>query len=95
MSEELPEMPEPIDVRNNPESRAGEADTTTRVARASDGGAPPREAPRAGEAPEESEGGTADGNPLAGITISEEDLEESVPGDDGPTGLDGPTAGHA
>ena len=95
MSEDQPEMPDPIDVRNNPESRAGEADTTTRVSRASDGGAPPHDAPEAGEMPEESTGGTADGNPLAGMTISEDDLDESVPGDDGPTGLDGPPAGHA
>ncbi len=95
MSEELPEPEPPIDVRNNPESKAGDADTMSRVSRASDGGAPPREAPRAGEAPDRSDGGTAEGSPLDGVTISEEDLEEAVPADDGPTGEDGPPAGHA
>ena len=45
------QTPEPVDVRNNPESRAADAQTTSRVARASDGGAPPRDAPAAGELP--------------------------------------------
>lgn len=86
---------EPIDVRNNRESRAASADTSARVARASDGGAPPREAPAAGELPEQTEGGTAAGNPVAGVTIDRGDLDDAVPGDSGPNELDGPTAGHA
>ncbi len=89
-----PELTE-IDVHNNRESKAGEAQTTTRVARAGDGGAPPRDAPDAGELPEPSVGGVAEGNPVAGVTISDADLEDAVPGDDGPNELDGPTAGHA
>lgn len=87
--------PDPIDVRNNPESRAADAQTTSRVARASDGGAPPREAPAAGELPETDDGGTASGNPVAGVTISEGDLDEAVSADTGPTGDEGPPAGHA
>ena len=87
--------PEPVDVRNNPGSRAADAQTTSRVARASDGGAPPRDAPATGELPETEEGGAASGNPVAGVTISEDDLKEAVPGDTGPTGDEGPPVGHA
>jgi hypothetical protein len=88
------EPPEPVDVRNNPESRAGARDGITAVARASDGGAPPRDAPEAGELPVRETGGTADGNPVAGVTISAEDEEEAVSGDTGPLdlGQDGSTA---
>lgn len=82
-----PDVPEPVDVRNNPESRAAAANAPTAYARASDGGAPPRDAPEAGELPEDEVGGTADGSPVSGVTISEEDRAESVPGDTGPTEL--------
>lgn len=95
MSSDLSEQREPIDVRNNPESRAGSADASSRVSRANDGGAPPRDAPDAGELPEDLAGGTAEGNPVAGVTISDEDREAAVPGDTGPNELDGPPAGHA
>jgi hypothetical protein len=78
------ETPEPVDVRNNPESRAAERDATTSVARASGGGAPPREAPPSGELPEQEEGGTSDGNPVSGVTISAADQAEAVSGDTGP-----------
>ncbi|MET0695779.1 MAG: hypothetical protein ABWY56_17735 [Propionibacteriaceae bacterium] len=81
------ETPEPVDVRNNPESRAAERDATTSVARASDGGAPPRDAPDAGELPVRETGGTADGNPVSGVTISAADEEEAVSGDTGPLEL--------
>lgn len=91
----MSESNEEIDVRNNPESRAAEANAASRVARASDGGAPPREAPPAGAVPEDVEGGVASGNPVEGVTISDEDLDEAVPGDTGPTGDEGPPAGHA
>lgn len=86
---------EGIDFRNNPESRAAQADSSTRVARASDGGALPRRAPDAGELPEDVEGGAASGNPVSGVTISDEDREEAVDGDTGPTGREGPSVGHA
>ena len=78
------EPPEPVDVRNNPESRATERDASTSVARASDGGAPPRDAPDAGELPTREVGGTADGNPVSGVTISAADQQDAVPGDTGP-----------
>lgn len=77
------EPAEPVDVRNNPESRAGERDGASIVARASEGGAPPRDAPSAGELPTAEVGGTADGNPVSGVTISEADQEEAVSGDTG------------
>lgn len=81
------DVPEPVDVRNNPESRAAAANAPTPVARASAGGSPPRDAPEAGERPEDETGGTAEGNPVAGVTISADDLAEAVPGDTGPTEL--------
>jgi hypothetical protein len=84
------ETPEPIDVRNNPESQAAEAGRSSLVSRASDGGAPPRDAPESGEMPEAMTGGTADGSPIDGVTISEADAEEAVSGDTGPNELDPP-----
>jgi len=90
------EAAEPIDPYNNRESRAAASDTSIAVSRASDGGAPPREAPEAGELPEAMEGGTADGNPVAGVTISKADADEAVQGDDGPDGsTPRSSAGHA
>ncbi len=75
----MPDEPnKTVDVRNNRESKAASSDAITRVGRASDGGAPPREAPEAGELPESLEGGTAAGNPVAGVTISEEDAADAV-----------------
>ena len=94
MSDEQPEQTE-IDVRNNRESKAGSADSTQRVARASDGGAPPRDAPRAGELPEQTTGGTAAGNPVAGVTIGDADRKDAVSGDTGPIGDEAPAVGHA
>jgi hypothetical protein len=90
------EPAEPIDVRNNPESRAAAATRPSAVSRASDGGAPPREAPEAGDLPEPVEGGTAEGNPVAGVTISGADAAVAVQGDDGPDGSTPRSgAGHA
>lgn len=87
---------EPVDVRNNPESRAAERDAHSSVARASDGGAPPREAPASGELPAATEGGAADGSPVSGVTISPEDQEDAVSGDTGPDELGPPrTTSHA
>jgi hypothetical protein len=75
-----------IDARNNPESQAAEADRPSGVARASDGGPPPADAPPAGERPAPAESGTAGGDPTAGVTISDADKEDAVSGDTGPTG---------
>jgi hypothetical protein len=80
----MTEPAQPVDVRNNPESRAAEADTSSSVARASDGGAPPRDAPGSGELPARETGGTADGNPVSGVTISPDDEQQAVSGDTGP-----------
>lgn len=90
-----PAVPEPVDVRNNRESAAAAADTSTTTARASDGGAPPKDAPSAGELPETVEGGAASGNPVAGVTISEEDRAAAVEPESGQTEQEGPPAGHA
>jgi len=78
---------EPVDVRNNRESRAAERDASTSIARASAGGAPPRDAPKSGELPVAETGGTADGNPVAGVTISDADIKDAVSGDTGPDEL--------
>lgn len=74
MTEPTPE----IDPRNNPESRAGERDSTTSVSRASDGGAPPKDALPAGTEPDVNPGGTAGGDPLAGLVMDEDDAKEAV-----------------
>lgn len=93
-SAETPDLQE-IDVRDNRESKAYAANATQRVARASDGGAPPREAPRAGEMPEHGEEGTAAGNPVAGLEIDPSDREEAVEPSQDAMEVDGPTVGHA
>ena len=77
----MPDEPlETVDVRNNRESKAGAADSLSRVARGGDGGAPPRDAPAAGDLPASEEGGTAAGSPVAGVTISDEDARDAVKG---------------
>lgn len=73
-----------IDVRNNRESQAGDQRSTSSLARASDGGAPPKDAPAAGELPTRETGGAASGDPVSGVTISKADQEEAVSGDTGP-----------
>ncbi|SDE31567.1 hypothetical protein [Auraticoccus monumenti] len=73
-----------IDVRNNPESRSGAADTTQSVARASDGGAPPRDIRTEGVRADPDPSGTRGSDPLAGVTASPEDVEEAVTPDTGP-----------
>jgi hypothetical protein len=81
----MPDEPNPtVDVRNNRESKAGASGAMSNVARASDGGSPPRDAPDAGEMPESMDGGTAAGNPVAGVTISDEDARDAVKGRPGP-----------
>ena len=94
-NDQSPADDDQIDVRNNRESKAAAANATSNVARGSDGGAPPKEAPAAGELPETHEGGAASGNPVAGVTMSQEDLENAVEPDTGPTGNEGPSVGHA
>ena len=78
----MPDEPlETVDVRNNPESRAAASSTSSSVSRANDGGAPPRDAPESGELPTAVEDGTAAGNPVAGVTISEADAADAVKAD--------------
>ena len=77
-----PEPHEGIDAANNPDQRAYERDQSSPLSRASDGGAPPTEAPAAGEAPTVS--GTGAGDPLAGVHIDTDDAADAVEGDQGP-----------
>lgn len=76
-----------IDIRNNPESRAGERDSMSSVARASDGGAPPKDLLADGEQPDPDPDGTAGGDPLAGVGMSAADSEDTVTPDTGPDEL--------
>jgi hypothetical protein len=92
----MPENPlETVDVRNNRESRAAAATHASPVARASDGGAVPRSGPDAGDLPEPVLDGTADGNPISGVTISKDDAEDAVEANSGPEelGFKGPQGG--
>ncbi len=84
---------EPIDPRNNPESRATERAAETPVSRGGSGSvapadqAPPLEPPADGGT-----GGTADGDPLGGVTAgagNTPDTDDAVEGQAGPepTGL--------
>lgn len=83
----MSEPTEQIDIRNNPESRAGERDTTQAVSRASDGGPVPRDVLAAGEQPEADPDGTAGGDPLAGVQASADDVADAVTPDTGPDEL--------
>jgi hypothetical protein len=76
--------PEPhagIDPMNNADARAYEENQSSAVSRAADG-APPTEAPSTGEAPVVA--GTGAGDPLAGVTITEDEAADAVSGDLGP-----------
>jgi hypothetical protein len=77
-----PEPHEGIDATNNADARAYEENQSSAVARASDGGAPPTGAPPEGEAPVVA--GTGAGDPLAGVTMSDDDAADAVSGDLGP-----------
>ena len=84
----MPDEPlETVDVRNNRESRAAAASHASPVARASDGGAEPRQGPDAGDLPEPVLDGTADGNPVSGVEISDHDAQEAVAAESGPEEL--------
>jgi hypothetical protein len=76
---------EGIDPYNNKESRAVEHEQTPLLARAGGSGAVPTGGAPGDEQPSQAvAGGVADGSPVGGVTISDADLEESVPGDTGP-----------
>src|SRR3978361_976620 len=77
-----PEPHDGIDATANPEARSYEADQSPSLSRAANTGAPPTEAPPAGETPDIE--GTGAGDARAGVGISDEDAAEAVPGDEGP-----------
>lgn len=96
LGEDMTEPTPEIHPSNNPESRAGARDSTQTVARASDGGAPPKDALPAGAEPEVNPGGTAGGDPLAGLVMDEDDAKEAVVPKDLPMEVEerGYQAGH-
>lgn len=83
-----------IDPRNNSESQAAESQATVVDGRNPSAtprsGPVPVEAPPAGTTPQEADeaagipGGTAAGDPLAGVKISDRDAADAVDGDTGP-----------
>ena len=77
-----PEPHEGIDASNNADARAYEQNQSSAVARAADSGPPPTDAPPQDEAP--ALAGTGAGDPLAGVTMNEQDAEDAVSGDLGP-----------
>ena len=77
-----PEPHDGIDAAAAPEARAYEADQIQPLSRAAGEGAPPTEAPPAGQAP--AAAGTGAGDPLDGVRADPEDVAEAVPGDEGP-----------
>ena len=79
---------EPIDPRNNPESRATERAAEPPVSRGGSGSVAPAAAVESMDAPADGESsGTADGDPLGGVTAGTgdvEDTEGAVQGQAGP-----------
>lgn len=74
-------MTESIDPYDNTEVRTTESDASPGVARAAGSSVPPEQLDaRDAEGPD----GTAAGDPLAGVTISEADADDAVSGDTGP-----------
>lgn len=73
-----------INAYENSDARGLETNQSSPLARASDGGIPPVDAPPHGQAPEPEIGGTGGGDPTAGVHISDEDAENAVSGDEGP-----------
>jgi len=78
-----------VDPYDNTEVRTVQSSGSRENARATDSGPPPTPA-RAPEDPlglqDEVADGTGQGDPTAGVRISEEDAAEAVPADDGPEG---------
>jgi hypothetical protein len=81
-----PEPHEGIDAADNQESRASERDQSSYVARAGSSSGIVDNGPGPGdEQPSQAvPGGTAGGDALSGVTMTDEDVEDSVSGDTGP-----------
>lgn len=79
-----------IDPRDNAESQVAESEASQTGSRSGDSGPVMPEAPRAEGAPggegsaESVVDGTAAGDPLAGVKISDSDAQDAVSGDTGP-----------
>ncbi len=86
------EATDAIDPRNNPESRATESSAEVPLSRAGGGSVVPSDQLSDGDAEalaappvdQDEPGGTAEGDPLAGVGISQEDLDGAVKGKAGP-----------
>ncbi|WP_226347094.1 hypothetical protein [Agilicoccus flavus] len=77
-----------VDPRDNPESQTAEDTASQTGTRSAEGGAVMSDAPTAGEGADGVIGGrvtgTDSGDLLSGVTISEDDAQDAVPGDTGP-----------
>jgi hypothetical protein len=74
-----------IDPTNNKESRGVERDQTASVSRAGSSGTAPATSGPGDEQPDQAvAGGTAGGDALAGLVMSDEDAADAVSGDTGP-----------
>jgi len=86
MTQPLP--PEPHDglkADADPERTANQREQTAGFAGAGESGiAPPTSAPADEQPSLAKSGGTAAGDPLAGVTASKQDIEDAVSGDTGP-----------
>ena len=80
----MTDAPEGFDRRDNVESEGYDRDQTSYVGRAAGNGTGPEGVELSEETEEATGGGVAGGNPVAGVTIDAEDLEDAVPGDTGP-----------
>ncbi len=75
----------PIDPRNNPESRATERAGAQPVSRGGSGSVVPAETVAPPDEPAETDhAGTAQGDPLGGLTMSKDDRADAVSGQPGP-----------
>lgn len=77
----MSEAPQTIDPSDNPETQSAISGRSNGTARATGAAVPPPAMDQRGEGAVD---GTAAGDPLAGVTISEEDAAQAVPGDTGP-----------
>lgn len=75
---------EPIDTRNNPESRSTESSASPPLSRGGSASVVPAEQAPPMPEPTGDTGGTAEGDPLGGVGMTEEDREDTVRGKAGP-----------
>lgn len=87
MTEPMPVEPhEGLKADNNPETQVSERDQSSYVARGGQSSGVITDGPEPGdEQPSQAkDGGTAGGDPLAGVTATDAEVEDAVSGDTGP-----------